>query len=225
MTSIPEPVLLDPARLKPHPRNYRRHPADQIAHLAASIAEHGFYGNVVAASDETILKGHGTVLAALELGMTAVPTILLPIDSSSPQALAVLAGDNEISRLAEVDDRRLLEILRDVQEREVDQLRALLGTGYDPTMLKALSFVTAPPDVKGARDAGDGWTGLPAYEGGVVGLRIVVHIESEVDREAFMKLIGASVVNKKSGGTWSIWFPEKQRQDLASLRFEPPPDE
>jgi hypothetical protein len=196
VTAIPEPVLLDPARLRPHPRNYRRHPADQIAHLAASIAEHGFYGNVVAARDETILKGHGTVLAALDLGMEAVPTIVLPIDSASPQALAVL-----------------------------DHLRALLGTGYDPTMLKALSFVTAPPDVKGERDAGEGWTGLPAYEGGVTGLRIVVHIESEVDRERFMKLIGASVVNKKSGGTWSIWFPEKQRQDLASLRFEPPPVE
>ncbi len=31
--------------LKPHPRNYRTHPEDQLAHLVASIEEHGFYRN------------------------------------------------------------------------------------------------------------------------------------------------------------------------------------
>jgi hypothetical protein len=47
--------------LKPHPRNYRSHPEDQLVHLVNSIKQHGFYRNVVVAKDNTILAGHGVV--------------------------------------------------------------------------------------------------------------------------------------------------------------------
>ncbi len=60
------------AELKPHPRNYKKHPADQLAHLEASLKQYGQFRNVVVARDSTILAGHGVVAAdaaaALELG-------------------------------------------------------------------------------------------------------------------------------------------------------------
>jgi ParB-like chromosome segregation protein Spo0J len=63
------------ASLKPHPRNYRIHPDDQLEHIIKSIQEHGFYRNVVAARDGTILAGHGVVQAALKMGLKGVPVV------------------------------------------------------------------------------------------------------------------------------------------------------
>src|SRR5688572_19601390 len=95
--------------LKPHPRNYREHPDDQLEHICRSIEQHGVYRNIVTASDLTILAGHGVVKAALKLGIKRLRIVRLPIDADSPQALKLLAGDNEIGKLAEVDDRALSE--------------------------------------------------------------------------------------------------------------------
>jgi hypothetical protein len=41
--------------LRPHPRNYREHPEDQIEHLMQSIRANGFYRNIVVARDGTII--------------------------------------------------------------------------------------------------------------------------------------------------------------------------
>ena len=65
--------------LRPHPRNYREHPEDQLEHIKASIVENGFYRNVVAARDGTILAGHGVVLAATAMGLRKVPVIRLDL--------------------------------------------------------------------------------------------------------------------------------------------------
>jgi ParB-like chromosome segregation protein Spo0J len=59
--------------LRPHPRNYRVHPEDQLAHVEHSMRTNGVYRNVVAARDGTILAGHGVVLAARKIGLAEVP--------------------------------------------------------------------------------------------------------------------------------------------------------
>jgi ParB-like chromosome segregation protein Spo0J len=132
------PELVPLGKLRPHPRNYRAHPEDQIEHLAESIRANGLYRNIVAAKDGTILAGHGVVLAATALGMASVPVVRLPIDPDSPQALKVLTGDNEIEHLAEQDDRLLTELLKEISQVDT---AGLLGTGYDAAMLANLEFV------------------------------------------------------------------------------------
>ena len=114
--------------LKRHPRNYREHRPEQVAHIVASIRQHGFYRNVVIANDNTILAGHGVVAACKEMGLDAVPVVRLDIAPDSPLALKLLTGDNEISRGADTDDRVLAEILRDVMDGDPMNL---IGTGYD----------------------------------------------------------------------------------------------
>lgn len=56
---ILETKKIDISSLKPHPKNYRQHPEDQLAHLVRSIKQNGVYKNIVVSSDMTILAGHG----------------------------------------------------------------------------------------------------------------------------------------------------------------------
>jgi hypothetical protein len=57
-------TVMKVSALKFHPRNYRRHPQDQLRHISASIRENGFYRNVVVARDGTVLAGQGVVQAS-----------------------------------------------------------------------------------------------------------------------------------------------------------------
>jgi hypothetical protein len=128
-----ETEIVPTVALAPHPQNYRKHPRSQIEHIAASIEQHGFYRPIVAARDLTILAGHGLVLAANSLGYATVPVVRLDLDALEPRALKILAGDNEIARLAVDDGEILAAILRIVEEED-----SLLGTGYDEEALDAL---------------------------------------------------------------------------------------
>ena len=136
--------LLPLVSLKDHPRNYRSHPADQLAHLVASIEAHGLYRNIVVARDLTILAGHGIAAAARIAGLKSVPCAVLELDPDEPRALKVLAGDNGVQHLAEDDDRALADMLRQIQETDPT---GLLGTGYDETMLATLAGLVGIEDV------------------------------------------------------------------------------
>ena len=119
--------------LKPHPKNYKQHPQDQLDHLKRSIADHGIYRNVIIAHDGTVLAGHGVVQAAKEMGLTSVPCLRTELSPSSPKALKLLTADNEISNIADVNAADLSSVL---QEIIVDD--DLLGTGYTKERLEAL---------------------------------------------------------------------------------------
>ncbi|MEO7520641.1 MAG: ParB N-terminal domain-containing protein [Gemmatimonas sp.] len=216
-TGAPRVERVAVASLKPHSKNYRRHPADQLAHIVESIKQNGYYRNIVLASDYTILAGHGVVLAAEQIGDTHVPAICLDIPPESPQALKILAGDNEISRLGEIDDRALTNLLGEVLEADWN---GLLGTGFDADMLAAYTMLTRPQSEIESADASLAWVGLPAFEPKEAPLKIVVSCETETDRANFMQLIGATIVQYKLGTVWSLWWPQKEREDPSSLRFE-----
>jgi DNA modification methylase len=133
---VRQPTLAKVKDLIPHPRNYRKHPPDQIKHLIESMRQHGFYRNVVVAADgKTILAGHGVVQAAKEAGLEEVLVVSLPIGANDPRALKLIAGDNEIANLAEVDRQSLQSLLQDVKTLDVD---GLVGSGFDDSMLKDL---------------------------------------------------------------------------------------
>lgn len=132
------------ASLKPHPRNYKKHPAEQLNHLCASLKQYGQFRNVVVARDSTILAGHGVVLAMAKLGWEEATVVRLDLDPASPKALKLVALDNELPKFAETDDRALAELLRDVAG--ADEPDVLLGTGYDDASLSALLAEHSPPE-------------------------------------------------------------------------------
>lgn len=205
-------------KLIPHPRNYRSHPEDQLAHIAASIEANGFYRNVVLAADgATILAGHGVVEAARRLGRKAVPAVTTEFAADDPKALKILAGDNEISKLGEIDDRMLTDMLREIQQTDY----GLLGTGFDEMSLAALLMVTRPAAEIADFDAASEWAGMPDYEDAKKAVFVKVAFRSKEDRAAFMQeKLGLSEGDARSygdGSIYSTWYPPMEDDDLASL--------
>lgn len=212
-------TTLPVALLKPHPRNYRGHPDDQLAHIAESIKQNGFYRHVVVAKDNVILAGHGVVSAAKKLGMESVPVVLLDLDSNDPKALKILTGDNEMSRLGEVDDRALSELLKDIKE-----IDSLLGTGFDEVMLANMVMITRPASEIADFDAAAEWVGMPEYDAGGTKLQLLIAFESKEDRDAFIakaEMKPGNITKRGADGKlWSARWPADTNEDAFSLRFK-----
>ncbi len=128
-------------RLVPYIRNARTHSADQVAQIAASIAEFGFTNPILIGEDEVIIAGHGRLQAARSLGLTEVPVIVLN-HLSDAQRRALVIADNRIAEHAGWDEQLLaaeIAALRDEAfDLEVigfseDELHDLLDGLDDPT--------------------------------------------------------------------------------------------
>jgi hypothetical protein len=200
-------VLL--STLKSHPKNYRVHPEDQLQHIIASIKEHGLYRNIVVARDGTILAGHGVVAAAKKMGLAQVSVVKLDLDPDDPRALKLLAGDNEIGRLAEVDRKMLADLLGDLKGLDGDDL---LGTGYGILDLDRLvASLGSPIDVTAE------WAGMPEFNQQDNGAfrQILVSFKSDEDAEKFAKVIGQSITKD----TRALWFPEAEIIHVADKRY------
>ena len=216
-----EHVAID--ELHPHPRNYVKHPEAQLEHLAQSIKDYGLYRNVVIAQDGTILAGHGVVEAARRTGLVTIPVVRLGIGADDPKALKLLAGDNETSNLAEVDDRALTDMLKEIYSTGPG---ALVGTGYDEQMLASLAMVTRPQEEIEDFDEAAEWLGMPDFESSdeFEGQRLLVRFDCEADRDAFMVTLRTLDPNFKpvirSKKVWSTWWPWHDKDDVMSVRLE-----
>ncbi len=94
------------AKLLPYARNARTHSDDQVAQIAASIAEFGFTNPILAGSDGVIVAGHGRLAAAQKLGLAVVPVVVLD-HLSATQRRALVIADNRIAENAGWDDAML----------------------------------------------------------------------------------------------------------------------
>ena len=108
--------LVDINLIKPHPKNYKKHPQDQLEHICKSIRENGIYRNILIANDNIILAGHGVYEACKRMGFTKVPTLKINLNSSDPKAMKLLVSDNEIGHLAEIDQISLSETLKSIMD-------------------------------------------------------------------------------------------------------------
>ena len=205
--------------LKKHPKNYREHPEDQIAHLIESIEKNGIYRNIVVAKDNVILAGHGIYLALQKMGYEKVPIIKLDIDSESPQALKILVGDNEISHLTSSDDRALTELLKGIKETDI---AGLLGTGYDEMMLANLLMITRPENEIKDFDAAAEWVGLPDFESAKIPHKLIISFDKYEELQQFCNeilQIKVSQASKITDKTISVWWPIRPKDDSASLKI------
>ena len=112
--------------VKPHPENPRLGNVDAIAE---SIQVNGFYGAlIVQKSTGFIVAGNHRWKAAVQLGMTQVPAIMVDVDDE--EAVRILLADNRTSDMGTYDDSALANLL--------SSLPTLDGTGYTPDDLSAL---------------------------------------------------------------------------------------
>jgi DNA modification methylase len=121
------------AKLLPYARNARTHSDEQVAQIAASIAEFGFTNPILAGADGVIVAGHGRLAAAQKLGLETVPVVVL--DHLTPmQRRALVIADNRIAENAGWDDDVLRTELAALQDEDFD----LALTGFDADALAEL---------------------------------------------------------------------------------------
>src|ERR1039457_2308158 len=99
--------------LIPYPRNARTHSDEQIAQVAASIAEFGFVNPVLVGADGVIIAGHARLLAARKLKMAEVPVIVLG-HLTEAQRRALVLADNKLALNAGWDADMLRVELQDL---------------------------------------------------------------------------------------------------------------
>jgi DNA modification methylase len=106
-------------RLKPYARNAKTHGADQVAKIAGSMAEFGWTVPCLVGEDGELIAGHGRVLAAMQLGLTEAPVIVLG-HLTEAQRRAYRLADNQLTTLAEWDEALLAGELQDLLADDYD---------------------------------------------------------------------------------------------------------
>lgn len=80
--------------LKPYEKNAKKHPSEQVEHIANSIREFGFRQPLVIDKDNVLVIGHGRLLAAKKMGLDAVPCVRAD-DLTDEQIKALRLADNK----------------------------------------------------------------------------------------------------------------------------------
>jgi DNA modification methylase len=148
------------AELKLDPNNPRTHTPRQIKQIARSIETFGFIVPAVVDADGNIIAGHGRVFAALQLGLTEVPTISVD-HLSKTQIKAFQIADNRLTENSSWNERLLGEHFKFLAELEVDF--SLEVTGFDMGEIDLhIEGLAAETDDDDPADA------LPAQSGTIV---------------------------------------------------------
>ena len=114
-------------------RNPRTHSEEQIAKIAASIAEFGWTNPILVDGDNGIIGGHGRISAARKLGLTEVPVIELA-HLSPTQKRAYVISDNRLALDAGWDEELLALELTELCESGYD----LAFTGFEDDEIEAM---------------------------------------------------------------------------------------
>ena len=112
--------------LIPYVNNARTHSDAQVAQIAASIKEFGFNNPVLIADDNSIIAGHGRVMAARKLGKDTVPAVRLS-HLTEMQRKAYILADNKLALNAGWDD----ELLRIEIKELLDNQFSMDLLGFD----------------------------------------------------------------------------------------------
>ena len=134
--------------LQPYAKNAKMHGPEQVAKIAASMAEFGWTVPCLVAEDGELIAGHGRVLAAEMLGLTEAPVIVLA-HLSDEQRRAYRIADNKLTELGEWDEAVLSGELQLLAAEDFD----LALIGFDDGELDALlSGLGEETDTEGEDD-------------------------------------------------------------------------
>lgn len=92
----PQLVTLQATKLIPYARNSRTHSDEQVAEIAGSIKAFGFTNPILIDDKDSIIAGHGRLLAAQRLGIKDVPCIRLS-HLTEAQKKAYVIADNKLA--------------------------------------------------------------------------------------------------------------------------------
>ena len=131
--------IKDPAALTDAPNNSRTHSEQQILEIVKSIQEWGFTNPLLIDPNGEVIAGHGRKMAALRLGLTEVPCIILD-GLTKIQKQAYLIADNQLALTASWDFDLLKSELLDLKNVDFD----LSLIGFDDSFLDGLMVEQTP---------------------------------------------------------------------------------
>ena len=146
---------MDLASLVPYERNPRKRPKEAVAAVAASLKKFGWQQPIVVDSKNVISVGHTRHAAALSLGWTTAPVVVIPDEQAAADRLI----DNRSGEFTSWDDELL--------PAELDALPSLDGFDLEAfnfdALLKPPRGLTDPDDVPDPPEnaiskRGDVWT-------------------------------------------------------------------
>lgn len=140
-------------KLLPNPKNPNTHSPEQVAILAKVIKIQGWRSPIVVSNQSGfIVAGHGRLQAAMLLGEKIVPVDYQDFDSESAE-MAHLIADNRTAELSNIDDKKLKELLLEMDE-SIDKE----ATGFlDLEIAKLTEEVIDSLEVEKTNDTN--WTG------------------------------------------------------------------
>jgi ParB-like chromosome segregation protein Spo0J len=105
--------------LIPYIRNPRQHSPEQISQLCSSMIEFGWTVPILRAEDQTILAGHGRVMAAKKLGWTNAP-VMTAHGWSEAKKRAYVIADNKLALNASWDVEVLMSEIQGIIDDGLD---------------------------------------------------------------------------------------------------------
>ena len=116
MNEVSKIEMLAVSALTPYERNARKHGDEDVGAIAESIREFGFNDPIgIWGKDNTIVEGHGRLMAAKSLGMDKVPCIRLD-HLTDEQRRAYAIAHNRTAELSTWDDDLLKIELGEIQD-------------------------------------------------------------------------------------------------------------
>jgi ParB-like chromosome segregation protein Spo0J len=191
--------------LLPYARNARQHTDAQVAQIAASIREWGWTIPVLIDETGTLIAGHGRVLAARQLSIETIPTMIAR-GWTEAQIKAYRLADNKLSLNSEWDIGLLKVELGDLRELGVD----LQVTGFRDFEFNALLS-------DGVDDPDGEWQGMPGYDqrDRAAFRSIVVHFKDQAAVDAFAALIEQTITEK----TRFLWYPPTDIETYVDKKY------
>ena len=114
------------AELFPYELNARTHTESQVGQIAASISEFGWTVPILVDGGNTLIAGHGRLLAAEKLGLDQVPVIRIE-NLTDAQIRGYRIADNKLTELGGWDDERLAQEFAELMIEDFD----VTLTGFD----------------------------------------------------------------------------------------------
>ena len=140
------------SEVTPYERNAKKHPQDQIEHIANSLKRFGWKQPLVVDKDGVVVVGHGRLLAARKLGYEKVP-VLYADDLTEDEIKAFRLADNKTNESAWDDELLDLELdeIEDINMGEFGFSRGLDVSEEEGAIIEDDYEVKLPEEPKSKR--------------------------------------------------------------------------
>ena len=133
--------------IEPYENNARAHGKVDVQAIAKSIQEFGF-NDPIGVWHNTIVEGHGRLLAAKQIGLDQIPIIRLD-DLTDEQRRAYMLAHNKTAELSNWDMEVLASELKDIADFDMSEF------GFDLDLLKDAAADISDSDTEEAEDPFD----------------------------------------------------------------------